>query len=531
MRRASFVALLGLSAVSACASRCGDEPIPSGTASPPKSAVPAPAGLAAEIQIARPSALLGAVRGAAGGSALFLPRTVGGLTASVLGLPIQIAELVDEQLPIVGAVAIVEGRPQAAFAVHLSDAARLETFVAGGRDATFAAIRDGDVTWLRPKGTGRNAQFPVVLGLVDNYLVAGDDERAVRLLGPYLARTMAVRAAPAADVLVTLTALAADPLRTRLRALPTPALPAAVAAWLPADDLGATLADLLEGVGAGTLELRLGERLEIDAHLDRAGAPRPGLSPKSLLDLPGDVVAAIGWAEERDQRAAKSATRAPSIAALLGGVDNDVVADALSKVARGMGERLALGLRCTGVGLTGLARGEVADDGALAEGLASLAALRDHAAVQARLDAAGLSLTFKKRRLERVPFDVFRFRLDKKEKADDGSMSEIDFLYGLDPSRFVAAAGKETLETTQRLASPNEETLGKRVPVADALGRLPDPTWLTAVVDAQGLHACTLGKPGGYATPVVVGVGAAERGLRVRFEMPRVLLRTLADTL
>lgn len=537
-----LLALVAVVAIAGC-SGCRDEStMGAGPSAVVKAPVPAPAALAAEVQVARPATLIASVRAAAGGSALFLPRTVGGSTASLLGLPIQIAELVDEQLPIVGAIALPKDTIQVAFAVHVSDPARLTTFVAGGRDATFTADREGEVTWLRPRQADRRVSVEAAVGLVDNYLVAGNDEAAVRALGPYLTRTLAAKPVPQSDMHVAVTGAAAGPLRARLEGLSALKLPvpAPIAAWLPAGDLSETLRTLLEGVGAGTIDLRLGERLEIEARFEREGADRPDVSPKALLELPHDVVAAIAWADRVDDRVAQSEARAAALRKAIAGSERDEAAirEALAQVARGMGERLTLGLRCTGVGLTGLAQGEVADEKALASGLEALAALRDHDGVEARLKEAGLSLSFKKRRLERVPFDLFRLRLEggnAEPTPETGAqaaapMSEIDFLYGLDGARFVAAAGKETVETTQRLVDPGE-TLASREPLSAALARLPDPVWLAAVVDAQGLHACTLGTPGGIPMPIVVGVGAAEGGLRLRFEMSRLLLRTLADSL
>lgn len=522
-----------------CSTSCDREPRPRpATTAAAKAPVPVPEGHLGDVVIARPGRLLGELRAAFGAAALVVPRTLGGSVAQLLGLPIQVVEVVDEGGPLLAAAALVDGAVKGAVAVRVTDGPRLLTFVTHGRDATFSSEVEGAITWIHPKRPNREPQVRATLALIERHLVAGSDEAAVRALGLHLTRNLAAQPAPEADAHVSITGAASEPLRRALEPLKSEAwpLPREISTLLSPRDMVDAAQELLTGIGDGRVEVRLdATRLEIEGLVTRPGEARPTLSPTGPLDLPEDVVAAISWAEAATAREKQVPGRAARLRAALGpsasDEDEEVIRQALAAVARGMGERVTLGVRCTGVGLTGLARGEVSDAKSLLGGLDDLVSLRTHPAVVSHLDQAALSLSFDKRRLERVPFDLFRLRLVPSH--GDAPRSEIDLLYGVDPSGFVAAAGMETVESAQRLVRPDpQRLLGKREALAQALARLPDPAFLTAVVDAQGLHACTLGKPGGdHVTPVVLGIGPTADGLRVRFEMPRLLLRAVGNAL
>ena len=193
-----------LSPMSGCTCAESTETPPPATVKP---AAPAPAGIAFELAVRSPSTLLTEIREAMAGPMLLLPKSVGGMAVNLFGLPVTAAELIDEKLPIVGAGLAVgkggEATMHTAFAVHVRDGRRLVAHLTQGPDATFDVKVDGDLSWLTAKDNLRQARLPATLAVVDNYLVIGDDERAVAGLGPYLATNLARTEPSDADLVIT----------------------------------------------------------------------------------------------------------------------------------------------------------------------------------------------------------------------------------------------------------------------------------------------------------------------------------------
>jgi len=533
----------------------------SARAKPP---VPPPQGLLAEVVVAAPDQVIAEARQAAGGPVLFLPRTVGGLVANLFGFPLRVVELVDERLPLVGAVA--GGPPndgggpgdELAVAIHVKSAARFSTAATAGTDGSFTAKPDGELTWLNPKPEARAARLAAAVALLDSYLVVGSSEAAVRRLGPYLTRTLAPRKPPPGGVHIELTPAAfGDALRQRLArwhqllsALP---LPDEVRAFVDLDGFTKTAGAFLGDLGKGSLTLTLDERalvLTATASPRNAAAAKrlaalPVVAPGVLLTLPDDTVTAAAWAETSAGRVGRAKARGPALGALLGEEfspeDRAAVATALASLAKGQGDELVVGLRCTGVGVTGFATGGVDDAEALSTGLESLVKLRKHPAVEAQLKARSLAVQAKKSRVLRVPHDVWKIRLKPadKPKAEPGKdptapPRSIGLVLGWSTDQLWAAAGLQAVETVQQLYEPDaERSLSSREALKGAVDRLGAKAWLALLLDPQGMHACAAGKPGGaLATPVALAAGLGTDGqVQLRLEVARPLLRVAVKEL
>jgi hypothetical protein len=498
-----------------------------------------------------------------------LPRTVGGLVANLFGFPIRVAEQIDERLPVVGAVAAGgtgdagPGGEDLAVAIHVKNAPRFAAQVSTGTDGSFTSQLDdqGELTWLRAKSDARAARLSAALALLDNYLLIGNSETALRRLGPYLTRTLAPRSHPAGGVIVDLMPAAfGDALRGHLptwhRMLTGLPLPAQLGAFVDlqgvATAAGAFLADLGKGRVTVTLDAQALVVSATASPRDEAAAKRlgalPTVHPGDLLELPDDTLVALGWAETLASRVQRAAHRGPAVAALLGDDLSDAdrvrLAGVLEALAKGQGDQLRLGLRCTGVGITGFATGSVANAETLSAGLEALVELRKHPAVIAQLEARSLSIQAKKSRVLLVPHDVWKVRLTPLTKPGSETVAPkgdgpsgprpIALTFGASEQRFWAAAGLETVATLQHLYRPDKErSLASKDGLKDALGRLGEQAWLVVLLDPQGMHACLTGKPGGaLATPVALAAGPGKKGqVQFRLEIARPLLRVVVKEL
>ncbi|MBW2452925.1 MAG: hypothetical protein JRI68_00345 [Deltaproteobacteria bacterium] len=538
-----------------------------GASATQKPAVPAPAGLLAELVVPAPHHLVAELRRAAGGPVLFLPRTVGGLVTNLFGFPLRVVELVDERLPIVGVVAAAPpadggaGGDELAVAIHVKSGQRFTAQASAGADGSFSAKPDGEITWLIPKPEARAARLDAAVAVLDSYLVIGSGQGAVRRLGPYLTRTLARRKPPAGGVHVELTSAAfGDPLRARLgrwhRRLAALPLPDQLRALVDLDALAQAAGTFLAELGKGSVTLSLDDRaLVVSATAqprDDAAAKRlaalPTVAPSQLLVLPDDTVAAAGWAETVAGRLARAKRSGPAMAALFGepfsAADQSELARTFETLAKGQGDQLVVGLRCTGVGITGFATGAVQDEKELSTGLEALVKLRKHPAVVAQLEARSLSVQAKKSRVLRVPHDVWKIGLkpSAKSKTDPTATAPgepaksrpIGLVLGWSAEHLWAAAGLQAVETVQHLYEPDaERSLASRETLKSAIDRLGGKAWVVLLLDPQGMHACWEGKPGGaLATPVALAAGlGADQQVRLRLELARPLLRVAVKQL
>jgi hypothetical protein len=528
------VALLALLCACCQGGRCGgDGAGPADAGAVAIAPVPAPEGLVMVARVAAPGATLTALRELGGDAAYVVPRTVGGLAVQWFGLPLQAAEHFDEDVPLVLAAASVEGKLAIAAAFHVRQSSRIVAVAAHGQDNPFVAEQDdaSGVLLLKPTGKSlRGAAVDAALGLLDNHLVVGDSVEALRRLGPYLTRTLAREPANGLEVRLEKGA-AAGPLGAALGAagerLAALELPAFLRALLDVDEATAAARALAAVVDEGTLRVTIdAEGIAIDGDLALAGgdfAALETLAPGEILALPDDTLGAIAWSESEARRVAGAGARAAAIGELLGAPwgegDTRALAALFEDLGRARGARNLLGLRCTGIGLTGMASGDVVDGERLGRALDALFALREHAAIVAKLEAAAISLDARRMKILEVPDELLRLRM--KPTAKEGA-DEIDLLLRVTPRRYHAAAGLETVPTMQHFHAPEAEpALAARAPMAAAVARLPERAWLAAAVDAGAALACRAGKPGeGEAAPLALAIGPGD-------QPSRALLRVL----
>lgn len=511
-------ALFLLCAVAAC-DGCGTtDPTAPAPSAAPKPPVPVPTGLSAEAVAPTPDKLLTDLREAARGPALFLPRTIGSLVANAAGLPLQAVELIDERLPIVAAT-LSEG---GAGAVHIRDRVRIIAVLTNDKDAWFTAREDGDFVWF----TSKRENALLTVALVDNYLVAGTDEATVRKLGPYLTRNVASKAMPKSDIGITLhngDALRANFARATALLKKYP-MPPATAALVNVDMLNDAIADLLSGIKSGDVTIDLtGVALDVDATL-RGEAPTVAAIPSAqFASLPDDTFAAVAWSQSEASRVASAKSSAAAIGKLLS-IDP---ATPLERVARARGDSTLLAGRCTGIGVTGFARGDAANPDELREGLDDLVALRKTDTAKAKLKEAGLSLDAKKTRITAVPGDMWRLRLIPKREGADARLEAIDLLYTFTEDSFYAAAGMETVDTIQHMyATDKPTTWSSKDQIKAALSRFPEKVWFAALGDAQAFNACMVGRPGGqFAAPIAMFAAKHNSGVHLRIEIARALIK------
>jgi hypothetical protein len=205
-------------ALGASAAGCKQEP-PKGSTIKAEALgpVPAPAGLVAELVLARPNATWARIRDVIGGPLKFMPASYPMLVASMLGLPPAVAEQIDADVPTLGAATSDGSSETPVLAIHVKDGKQVELALTSGPDARFTAKPDtpSGVTLLEPK-PGQTA-LAASLGVTGNYLLVAYAPDGLLKVGPYAARTLSTRPAPKEDLLITSDHDAlAGPLRTRL---------------------------------------------------------------------------------------------------------------------------------------------------------------------------------------------------------------------------------------------------------------------------------------------------------------------------
>jgi hypothetical protein len=314
------------------------------------------------------------------------------------------------------------------------------------------------------------------------------------------------------------------------------------------DDWGKQFATLLKelGVGHGSVVIEkthIALRLEVAAR-DAEAAKRLGAWPRAkagwLAKLPDDSVFAATWAESEQGRAGRSERNANALADWLQagtpGVERVQLAPVFRSVARGRGDQALVGLRCSGVGLTGYAQGEVQDASELRAGLQGISRmLLVHPTAQKHLRTRRLKLSTKRTRVPRIPHHVWRLRLSPLTAARPAMAKRrevreaVDMRYWVDETRFVAAAGGQTIETLQDLHRPHVEgSLGKSIALESDAGAKPAPIWLSMFADPRAMRACQEEKPGAWPlAPAVLEVGPgadAKRAVRLSVRVDSALL-------
>ncbi len=194
------------SALAFSAPSCAEKTAPAEDAAAPLvelPPVPEPAGLAATFALSKPGETWGKLRDLGGGPARLLPQSFGLLVSTLLGLPPALAEAIDPDVMMTGAVvADDQGKTQAAVAIHVRSGRELVAKLSAGADAPYGKKDDpaSGLMVLEPK-PGK-APTGVALGISGNYLVAARYAADLVQVGPYAARTLSKQPAPKSPLLV-----------------------------------------------------------------------------------------------------------------------------------------------------------------------------------------------------------------------------------------------------------------------------------------------------------------------------------------
>lgn len=514
-------------------------------------AVPAPAGLFLEVVAARPEEAWQKVRVALGGSAFFLPKSLGALLSKLVGLPITVAQEIDGDVPMLGAAA-VDPETSALHAVlgfHVKAGERLVVALSKGDQAPFSARLDGPsgVTLLE----GRAAPSPegVSLGVLHNYLLVGRAPADLTRLGPYVARSLPARGAPAGDVALETGADAARALEIvgsrleRALAMDLLSLPPPLNREMLRGQLVAVRAVLedAERVRATWALDEHAARCEIVLEprggegplrrLSRSLVPgaSPGASP-GFLELPGDTLAAWG-----QQRAGGLDGEAEDRGGWLEGLgegglsseDRAALRLALSALAEGRGGWFVLGMRVGELGPAVFAKSAVEDPKRLREGLDGLWSWIERPGVRGHLSAASLGAEREKTRVERVVGEVDRVRLrllDPRARppGSEHLPDKIDvlFLPREDPSELLIAAGYDSPDALRAIASPPEPRLGDLEEVRALLVPAAERSAMFGLLDLARLRDVRLGRPArGSPALAVVSVRSEQASSQVVAEL------------
>lgn len=403
-RWAAWGALVTMAALPAGCDRGGQPGSVTAEALPP---VPAPAGLVTELTIAHPNATWGRVRDMIGGPMKFMPAGYPMLVASVLGLPPLVAEQIDADVPTVGAVVADASGEIPVAAIHVKSGPLLLKLLTDSPDARFLAKPDAPsrVTILEQR-PGQTALGPV-LGITGNYLLVGYAPDGLLRVGPYAARTLGARPAPAEDVLLSSDHDAlAGPLRTRLSTWwgetrtalersdqqmraqhggSAPTFGDPKAALQKADTtfqgIFALMADLSRGRMALTID-------DAGAHLVTTLSPQApdGLAARefgamtvgdgaALLDLPASASIAVLSRDSSAMRARSTTEQGEAIDKVLGGklgeADRKKVDEVLASWSKGRGDLLVVGADVGSNHDALFARSSVADGEVLDHGIRS----------------------------------------------------------------------------------------------------------------------------------------------------------------
>jgi hypothetical protein len=494
--------------------------------SPPRSDVPAPAGLIAELALAHPESTWRSLRELGAPASELLPASFPLLASTLFGLPALGAGSLDQDVPMRGALLLADGKPSGLLALHALDGRELVASLTTGGKPPFRAERDAasGITFLllATQATASGA----TLAVLDSYLLAGANREIVIAAGPFVARTLSKHPAPQADA----------SLLVEQKALHELLVPALRARWgeyrgtLERDaqverkahaDRSADFADpsaVLLGAdavfesffamldSATRVELALTATsaycaLRLSVTPDPTGASKElaesltGSDAHALLELPDSTLFALGV--NRDVHAAQNArdTAGDEWVRVLGdrltASDAKLVRGTFADWELGRGSHTAYGL-LAGPSLAGFVSGAVAEPAALERAghgflrLLTLPSVRAPLAqfigtpsvVESKAGAPGLARA------------TVRFAAGAKgSKASE----PIEFVWRIDNARAFAAAGEhaEPALATLESAARGEHALGGMDGLAASVTRLGTQVTLFAYLDARALGATT----------------------------------------
>ena len=164
-------------------------------------ALPAPAGLLADVYMSTPNTSWAKLQRNIGGAVGILPASAGGIICAVAGLDPFVASEIDGAAPIYGVVAGDPTNAGFVVAMKLLDLRKARAVLVDGETARFTPKEDAGVTELVPKGGPTGS--PVVVGLSPNgYVLVARRSQDLLELGPYATRTLPKKPLPADGALV-----------------------------------------------------------------------------------------------------------------------------------------------------------------------------------------------------------------------------------------------------------------------------------------------------------------------------------------
>ena len=569
------LALLSLALVSsgACTPNGGGTDAGAPIVAAPLTPVPAPAGLLGELFVPSPGATWGRARSSAGGPAVFMPQSFGGLVTTLVGLPITMAGEIDEAVPLVGA-ALREGKGpvQGVVGVHVKAGDRFLDQLTRGEGARYNAAVDAGshVTWLTDKVAPESSR--VALGVLGNYLLVGQKPADLFAVGPYVARTLSVAPQPKEEIAVELPEAA----------LVGPIVEAARDLRPAGDDPMATLVPITGLLDHAVELLADAKHARITLTLDPAAiharvviTPRPGAGPgarlvselavgdaKPLLELPDTTSLGLFWRESGAARAENAPKQAAALARLLGkdvgADDREAITAALRNEAEARGDWQAVGVAFNGTGPTAVVHAPVADADKMRKALKQLVDLGGTVSFKRMLGLLGLKLTADKAVVENLAGDVVRVRLartdgddargkpekakaDAKGKGDKDKVKgatpapetpkAIDLLYLVDKDGLFGAAGYDPRDSLRaRVKAPGGGNLAGSKAMAGALAEVGSDAAFVLIADALRIEAMSRGAASPEAAaPLVLAAGraAAPAELWGRLDLPVPVLQML----
>jgi hypothetical protein len=578
LRHSRFGAVLVLGsafALGAC-SNDAKKGADAGTTAATLGTVPAPVGLMANVFLATPEVTWQKARLLAGGGALFLPPSFGGMLATLLGLPIGIAGEIDGGVAVVGAMVDggtpptlrspqgVEAKlpqgsppPRVAIGIHVKEGGRFVDQLTKGESARWSSHVDptSTITALVPK----DGRSDVALGVLGNYLLVAPTKAELTLIGPYVARTLPSASMPKDDLAIEAPeASLAGPISARVKTAweslkPKPnATPTVAGALLSADHAFETLLGVLGDASGAWLGVNL-EQGMVRARADLRAKPGQGPAgklmaelargdAKPLLELPADTLVAALWRDHAADRKAQAEARADTLLELLDKkaepADRAALAAVFNDLGAGRGDWFTAGLRFGSTGPSGFVRSAVTDVDTLTKAMTDLTGLAKQGVFQAWLKEASIDVATKKTTLPNVgQVDRVRFVLDRKAAAKkgapmpSGSPSSVDLLYSMDKDLLLAATGLDASEAYTEVVKAKTREREGTSPVRASIESLGDGVTFALFAEPLRAIASLEGHPGeGPSAPVVLAAGMAPQAgtLWLRVDVANAAVQELA---
>jgi len=531
--------------------------------------LPEPAGVLAELSVARPDATFRILRELGQPLSGLLPAGFPMLTASLLGLPPLTADSFDPALPVVGLLLQTGATPPTwLLAVHSVSGPELVAKLCTGDHAPFRASSSPvpGLKLIEPSALDSNdaKQLKAVpaLAVFDNYLLIAERAESLSFAGPYAARMLPKRPAAKAPIAARFshTALTGNLVpalrglwaayRTRLAhqdltdrsahggRAPDFADPAQVI--LGADALVESLLALLDG--ASTLEVDLepfADRLDLslllepqtDSEVRAKVAALPAADAQTLLKLPAETKFALGLSRTNEERAAAGKAAGEDwvrlLGARLGERDAQQLRGVLADWELGRGAQTCYGF--LGGGEPGAYLiASVADAARLKRAGSGFFGLLALPGVRAPL----AEFLGQPRVSDQVPPsdalpNVARKRLTFAAPAPGKPPPPpLSFAWLVDEELAFAAASKNadaTLKTVRESARAAHETLGSKPEIADAVTRMGAQAALFAYLDARVAFAAN-GEQAAFPAPLLLSIGKRDHGAALRIESTKPAL-------